>query len=259
MKSSPVKILGLEFYTGTAKEAVADVLSGGLLVAPAAPGLAHNLIEDFHYREALLNAKICIPDSGLMVLVWNLICSKKKNKIKRVSGLEFLKEFFQNDLGRNSLKSSFWIMPNDAESELNQKWLTENTGVQLDAESIYIAPNYSTSGELQDTKLLDLITLRKPGVVFINVGGGIQERLGYYLQKHLDFTPAILCCGAAIAFLAGGQTHIPAWADHLKLGWLMRCLSNPNSYVPRYWNARTLVPLILKYREMLPTNRNENV
>jgi UDP-N-acetyl-D-mannosaminuronic acid transferase (WecB/TagA/CpsF family) len=49
---------------------------------------------------------------------------------------------------------------------------------------------------------------------------GVQERLGYALRKQLSYKPAILCLGAAIAFLSGGQANIPNWADRLMLGWL---------------------------------------
>ncbi len=50
----------------------------------------------------------------------------------------------------------------------------------------------------------------------------MQERLGYALRKQLSYKPAILCLGAAIAFLSGGQANIPNWADRLMLGWLFR-------------------------------------
>jgi N-acetylglucosaminyldiphosphoundecaprenol N-acetyl-beta-D-mannosaminyltransferase len=46
--------------------------------------------------------------------------------------------------------------------------------------------------------------------------------------------------------------HIPNWADKLYLGWLIRSLSNPQLYVPRYWDARKLFDLIRRYRHRLP-------
>jgi N-acetylglucosaminyldiphosphoundecaprenol N-acetyl-beta-D-mannosaminyltransferase len=252
LKKTPVKILGLEFFSGSAEEAVAEILSGGLLVAPAAPGLANNFVKDPYYRKALQNSRLCIPDSGLMVLLWNRISSAKTQLIKRLSGLEFLKEFLTNPEVRKLLQSSFWIMPNNEEAELNRRWLIEKTGTELNPEYIYIAPHYPDTGTVEDLRLLSQLKATNPSIIFINVGGGTQERLGDYIQENLATTPSILCCGAAIAFLAGGQTPIPDWADRLKIGWFLRCLSKPSSYVPRYWNARTLIPLMLKYREHLP-------
>ena len=38
---------------------------------------------------------------------------------------------------------------------------------------------------------------RKPKVVMMAIGGGVQERLGYALRRQLSYKPAILCLGAA--------------------------------------------------------------
>jgi hypothetical protein len=49
--------------------------------------------------------------------------------------------------------------------------------------------------------------------------------------------------------------HIPVFADRYYLGWLLRCLSEPKLYVPRYWKARTLLGMMVKYRSELPPLR----
>jgi UDP-N-acetyl-D-mannosaminuronic acid transferase (WecB/TagA/CpsF family) len=72
------------------------------------------------------------------------------------------------------------------------------------------------------------------------------------LKRNLDYLPAIHCIGAAIAFLSGDQVHIPEWADRFYLGWLFRCMSSPRRYVPRYFSAPQLVPLLWRYRDQLP-------
>ncbi|MBV8675234.1 MAG: WecB/TagA/CpsF family glycosyltransferase, partial [Acidobacteriaceae bacterium] len=54
------------------------------------------------------------------------------------------------------------------------------------------------------------------------------------------------------SFLSGDQVRIPVWADRLYLGWLFRCFSAPGRYVPRYWEARKLLPLIVRHRRELP-------
>jgi UDP-N-acetyl-D-mannosaminuronic acid transferase (WecB/TagA/CpsF family) len=89
----------------------------------------------------------------------------------------------------------------------------------------------------------------------VTIGGGTQERLGLYLKRNLQPLPAIHCIGAAIAFLSGDQVRIPLWADRLYLGWLFRCLSEPGRYVPRYWSARKLIGIMLRYREQMPVMR----
>jgi UDP-N-acetyl-D-mannosaminuronic acid transferase (WecB/TagA/CpsF family) len=253
LKQNPVKILGLDFFPGTARDAIREITQGGgLLTAPAAPGLAHNLNQDPYYREALLHSRILLPDSGLMVLVWNQIRPKDTPPLYRVSGLEFLKEVLLSEENRSMLQSSFWIMPNELEAKLNRAWLLQNTGVTLPESSIYVAPDYPKAGPMEDPNLLAILKEHTPGLILNNIGGGTQERLGHYLQNNLSPTPAILCCGAAIAFLTGGQTCIPPWADKYKLGWLLRCVSKPTSYIPRYWKAKAIVPLMYKYKGQLP-------
>jgi UDP-N-acetyl-D-mannosaminuronic acid transferase (WecB/TagA/CpsF family) len=64
--------------------------------------------------------------------------------------------------------------------------------------------------------------------------------------------PAIHCIGAAIAFLSGDQVQIPMWADKFYMGWLFRSISEPKRYVPRYWDARKLLRLMMRYRDQLP-------
>lgn len=42
------------------------------------------------------------------------------------------------------------------------------------------------------------------------------------------------------------------WVDYLYLGWLWRSVSAPTKFLPRYWKARRLVPLMWRYREKAP-------
>ncbi len=108
---------------------------------------------------------------------------------------------------------------------------------------------------MEDAELLAVIERRRPVCIFVNVGSGVQEQLGWYLRKNLSYKPAILCTGAAIAFLTGGQAPIPPWADRYYLGWLLRIPRDPKRFGRRYLNAFKLVPLLVKYRERLPPLR----
>jgi len=250
--SDQVTILGVDFFPGTAQEAVSKVLSGGLLVAPSGPGLAGNLIEDPAYAKALESAEVVLPDSGLMVLLWNSFARRMSPRLDRVSGLEFLESFLKDPEARLRLAQSFWVMPSEKEKQGNLQWLSSDLHLNVPEASTYVAPIYPSAGPVEDVKLLESVQSSQPAVVFLNIGGGVQERIGFYLQQNLDPCPAIICCGAAIAFLAGGQVRIPVWVDRCKLGWLLRCLHNPSGFIPRYWRAKSLVPLLLRYRERRP-------
>lgn len=245
-QSSFQRILGIRFFVGSAHEAVQIALQGGLVVVPAAPALAE-LQSDEHYREAILNADLAITDSGLMVLLWSILSGKKT---PRVSGLKYLKLLLEIK-GLQPRESVLWIMPNAQARDQNLAWL-RSQGHDFSETDCYISPLYS-SGRITDEILVQIVAKRKPRHIVICLGGGTQERVGLMLKRECDFHPSIHCIGAAIGFLTGNQVRIPAWADKFFLGWLFRCLSDPAKFVPRYWKACKLVPMMIRYRENLPT------
>ncbi len=106
---------------------------------------------------------------------------------------------------------------------------------------------------LSDPELLAWIEARKPAYVIVNIGGGVQERLGYHLKMNLAHRPAIVCTGAAIAFITGVQANIPPWADRNMLGWLFRCFQAPRKFIPRYWKALRLIQILARYRDQSVT------
>ncbi len=238
-------ILGVRFLVGDAEEAI-DLISssGGMVVVPAAPALK-NLTHDHAYREALLEADFAIPDSALMVLVWNLL---QRDRIKKLSGLRYLRALIERTEFRKP-GAAFWVMPTAAALERNRAWL-DRIGIPFTDADAYVAPMYG--GTIEDKELLCRIEERKPRHIVLGLGGGTQERLGLYLKRNLGFRPAIHCIGAAIAFCSGDQVRIPVWADRLALGWIFRSVSDPKRYGARYWDARNLAPLIARYRDRLP-------
>jgi UDP-N-acetyl-D-mannosaminuronic acid transferase (WecB/TagA/CpsF family) len=239
------RILGIDFFDGSADAAVALMRNGGLLVIPAAPALK-DLNRNPGYREALLNADLAITDSAFMVLIWNGLQSKS---VKRLSGLEYLRALLLDpDVRRPG--NTLWIMASPISAKRNLDWL-QGQGITVPEDNIYMAPMYD-SGPISDPALLDRLDRLRPQHVIMTIGGGTQERLGLYLKRNLASRPAIHCIGAAIAFLSGDQVHIPVWADKYYLGWLLRSLSEPKRYVPRYWEARKLLVLMLRHRDRLP-------
>ena len=238
------RILGVDFFCGTARQTIQAMQAGGLLVVPAAPALK-DLPTNASYREALLNADLAITDSAFMVLIWNLI---SRRRVPRVSGLEYLKELLKEP-GVREPGNTLWIMASPKSARRNLDWLA-TIGIVPRDQDIYMAPLYQ--GNISDPALLACMREHPYRHVVVTVGGGTQERLGLYLKRELPYLPAIHCIGAAIAFLSGDQVHIPTWADKVGLGWLFRCVSKPSAYVPRYWAARKLVWLMLRYRSELP-------
>lgn len=241
-----VQVLGIRIACLPIDEAVSRALEGGLVLAPSGPGLSE-LDRDPTYREALLEADINLTDSGLVILAEAI---RSRRILPRTSGLGYLKEL----LSRNELRgphATFWVMPSASAMERNRAWLAEQ-GVQLGEEDCYVAPLYPRRGPVEDHTLLELLAERQPSHIVICVGSGPQEKLGLFLKRSLPHRPGIHCIGAAIAFLTGDQAPIPAWADRLLLGWLVRCIDDPHTYVPRYLRALRLVYLIARYGSSSP-------
>lgn len=239
------RILGIDFFDGSAQDAIAIMRDGGLLVVPAAPALK-DLDRNPDYRESLLNADLAITDSAFMVLIWN---SLQPNPIKRLSGLEYLRELLLEPDVRQP-GNTLWIMASPTSARRNLEWLAEQ-GIDIPEDNIYMAPMYGDA-IISDPALLERLNRLRPKHVIVTIGGGTQERLGLYLKQNLNYLPSIHCIGAAIAFLSGDQVYIPVWADKFYLGWLFRSLSEPKRYIPRYWDARKLLFLMLRHRSQLP-------
>ncbi len=245
-------ILGIRFFSGTVVEA-AEIANrrGGLILAPSGPGLA-SLREDRFYRDAVENCDLALPDSGFMVLLWRFLKGGDRDPLERLSGLKFLAHLLLEDDAFRTEESRFWIMPSEEEQQANRAWLLKQ-GLGPTETDCYVAPRYP-SGNLavEDNRLLQILAEKRPRYIIVNIGGGVQEKLGHYLQQSLPYTPAIICTGAAIAFLSGRQATIPPWADRIYLGWLLRCLRAPATFIPRYWNALGLLPLLFRFREKSP-------
>ena len=243
------RVLGIDFFNGTCQAACEQAEQGGLVLAPSGPGLAGDLTRSAIYREAVQEADLVLADSGLLCL-WAKYLSGKK--IQRVSGLLFLQNLLER--GKWAESASLWVMPDHKQAEANMQWMSEAYAGDLSKCAVYISPMYPATGPIIDQDLLQEIEEAMPKYVFIQIGGGTQERLGLYLKKNLSFSPVILCTGAALAFLSGQQVKIPRWADYFFLGWLLRCIYNPAVFVPRYLKAFKLIYLLLKYGEQSPVS-----
>ncbi len=234
------QILGIRFYVGAPEGLLRLVLRGGLFVVPSGPGLA-TLDQDVPYREALERSDVALTDSGFLVLLWLL---RRGELVGRISGLRLLRALLAVSEFRERGRT-FWIMPSEADAAANLAWLNSQ-GIPVESADTYIAPNYP-GGRLADPALVAVLAARRPRFVMVNIGGGVQEKLGLHLRESLDYTPAIICTGAAIAFLSGQQARIPVWADRMMLGWLFRCVSAPGRFIPRYVRTLRLVSLVFRY------------
>ncbi len=241
------QILGVRFINASVDEAVNYSLQhGGYTVVPAAPALAR-IDHDSNYARALLEADLAIADSGFMVLLWRAL---RRRKLTRVSGLRYLLALFQKPSLREG--GVFLVLPSVSAREKTLSWLTQQD-LTVNQADTYIAPIYRDN--VVDTSLIALLNQRQLANIIVAIGGGTQEKLGWYLREHLEYRPAIHCIGAALGFLTGDQPPIPLWADRLYLGWLLRLLRQPRLFGPRYLSAFRLPLLILRYGSEVPPTR----
>lgn len=264
------RMLGIDFFSGTPAEAVAWLSQyGGLLVAPAAPSFI-TLQDDPDYRRAVAQADLAIADSGWAVLFWQLI---RREKISRISGLALFRALLETPATRMP-GNLFWVLPSDT-AKTKTLAFARRAGYPLTANDCYVAPKYSVGqaflpagdeddrrqpgmvvrqsrGSITDDQLLTRLESQKPKHIIIGIGGGMQDKLGSYLKQHLSYRPAIYCIGAAPGFVTGDQVTIPMWADRFRVGWAFRVISQPRTLLPRFWSARRLPGLILKYGREMP-------
>jgi UDP-N-acetyl-D-mannosaminuronic acid transferase (WecB/TagA/CpsF family) len=299
------RMLGIDFFVGTAAEAIAHISKyGGLVVAPAAPSFIA-LQDDPDYRHAIADADLAIADSGWAVLFWRLL---RREKLTRISGLALFKALLDTAEARMP-KNLLFVLPTE-KAKAKTIEFGRASNLPITADDCYVAPKYQRSevrdqrsdfvgqaflpaeqtdpgkrerspyissltgaaapplpgGEgrvraeqaptpsagIEDQKLVSMIEQRKPKHIIIGIGGGMQDKLGSYLKHKLTYRPGIYCIGAAPGFVTGDQIVIPMWADRFFVGWIFRIITQPRTLLPRFWSARRLPSIMIKYGRGAP-------
>ena len=235
-KIKKIKILGINFIDAEF-ETIKCLLdkNGGLLVLPAGPTLA-NINNDKKYFTAIKNSDFVLFDSGYLCILLKIL---KKIQVKKFSGYIFFKKLFESLKKEKKLKI-FLVDPNKKQSIINKKFFIKNN---IKNTIHYVAPFYKKN-RIIDNELLKMIKRHKPNYIIINLAGGVQEILGYYLKKRLNHKVSIICSGAAISYFTKQQAPLNDFLDKLYLGWLLRIIFNPFVFLPRYLSALKLFFII---------------
>jgi UDP-N-acetyl-D-mannosaminuronic acid transferase (WecB/TagA/CpsF family) len=224
------KIFGIKFFDINFNQVI-KLNKKGLVVFPAAPALC-DINENKIYHKSLKNADVALFDSGYFVLLLKIF---KGLNISKFSGYKFLKNFFKH----NKNKKIFSVETDKKYALINSNFLKK---FKIKSQNLqYIAPLYLRNKLIKDTILLEILKKKKPNIIIINLGGGIQEVLGSYLKDNLNYHPLIICTGAAISFFTKQQAPINSFIDKLYLGWLVRCIFKPKQFIPRYLKSFKLV------------------
>src|SRR6267143_2444721 len=140
------RMLGIDFFIGTAAEAIAHISKfGGLIVAPAAPSFIA-LQDDPDYRRAIADADLAIADSGWAVLFWRLL---RREKLTRISGLALFKALLETADARIP-GNLFWVLPSE-KAKTKTLAFAQASGYPIAADDCYVAPKYQRS-EVSDQR-----------------------------------------------------------------------------------------------------------
>ena len=228
----------IKFINLNEKDFLKIIQQPGLFVFPSGPGLA-TINEKKQYLKSLRNSDFVFFDSGYFVLLLRIL---KNIRVKKFSGYLFLKLFFKH-FKKNKNVKILSVDPNVAHSK-NIKLFFINLGINKNKVFNYISPIYNNS-KIEDKNLLEITNKLKPNFIILNLGGGVQETLGFYLKKNLKKKTKIICTGAAISFFTKDQAPINQIFDRFFLGWLIRILFKPGVFLPRYLKAFKLFKLVL--------------
>ena len=209
----------------------------GLFVFPAATALV-NIYKNKKYYNSLKKADLVFFDSGFLVILLKFV---KNLNVNKFSGYKFLKFLFKK-LKQNKFKT-FLVDPNKKFSLNNYKYL-RSLGIKKKNLQNYVCPIYKNSN-INDQNLVKKIKLFKPSIILVNIGGGTQEVLGFYLKKNLRFKCKIICTGAAISFFTKDQAPINDFIDKFYLGWFVRFLFNPFKLFIKYLSVFKLITMVL--------------
>ncbi len=213
----------------------------GLYLFPSAPGISSINIAKKYYN-SLKKADLVFFDSGFFVILLKIF---KNINVERYSGYRFLKYFFTY-LKQNNDCSIFLIEPSKKISTSNKKFILK-LGIKKKNFNNYIAPIYNPS-KINDKILIKNLKKKKPNIILINIGGGIQEILGLFLKKNLSNKCRIICTGAAISFFTGQGSPINDFVDKFYLGWLIRLIYFEKKFYSRIFYSLKLFKIVITNR-----------
>ena len=233
-KIRKIKILGINFYDAKYNEIKCSLDKGGLLILPSGPGIS-TINKDKKYYKALKNSDIALFDSGYFCLLLRIL---KGIKVKKFSGFKFFKALIKSL--KNEKKKILLVETNKKQLIINKQFLNSKN---IHNTYQYVAPFYK-KGNITDNNLVKKINKIKPKYIIINLGGGVQEILGSYLKNNINYKASIICSGAAIAYFTKQQAPLNIFFDKIYLGWLIRIIFNPLTFLPRYLSAFSLFIIV---------------
>ncbi|MFQ5469476.1 MAG: WecB/TagA/CpsF family glycosyltransferase [Gammaproteobacteria bacterium] len=208
----------------------------GSYVACANP---HSLVvakNDSHFRSALKNADILLPDGTGIVLAARIL---NEPLSERVAGTEFFLKLSEKANESGTIRYFFLGSSDMVLSKLVERFTKEYPNIEVCG--TYSPPFKDEFSEDDNKKMISAINKAQPDVLWVGMTAPKQEK---WIYNHRNKLNVRLCgaIGAVFDFYAGTRKRAPQWICNLGLEWLPRLLRDPK----RLWRRNFIsTPLFL--------------
>jgi N-acetylglucosaminyldiphosphoundecaprenol N-acetyl-beta-D-mannosaminyltransferase len=194
------------------------------------PNVDHIILyyEDDEFRNVYDKADLVILDSRILLRMSNFLGHKIKFFIPGSDLFPFL-----CDESSKKGYSVFMLGGTTEESLDKAKDNFKNRFKDLNIIGSYSPENGFEKDETKNEKIIEMINLAKPDILFMGVGTPKQEKWLFKNKEKIN-AKLFLGIGAAIDFISGYQKRAPIIWQKLSLEWLYRLIHNPKRLFHRY-------------------------
>lgn len=185
------------------------------------------LQKDSDFRNAYRSCDMVLPDSHLFLWAGEFLRTPFKEK---VSGSDLLPRFCEVAAEKGYKVFFLGAAPGVAKRAaeiLKQK----NPGLKV--VGTYSPPYGFETAENENQKIINMIKLAKPDVLFVGLGAPKQEKWIYKYKKQYQ-VPVSIGVGASFDFVAGNVKRAPRWISNHGFEWLWRLIQEPKRLWKRY-------------------------
>jgi len=196
--------------------------------------------KDREFREINNSSSLAIPDG--MPLVWASRLYGKPIQ-ERVSGPDLFQKFIEV---ASCKKYKFFFLGSspDILEKLSSKLKKKYPGLKI--AGTYAPPFSKSFSEEEDKKMIDMINMAKPDILWVGLTAPKQEK---WIGKNINHlkVPVSIGVGAAFDFIAGKVKRAPKWMQKAGLEWFYRLYQEPKRLWKRYIIGNTLfIWLVIK-------------
>jgi len=228
-----VTIAGIKIHNVTSEQAISTIMgwieNGNTPRYAVTPNVDHivKLKRDKEFQTIYQNADLVLADG--MPLIWaakflgSPLC-------ERVTGSDLFMKLCAVAAERKYKLYFLGGNPGDAE-KAKEVLIQRNPG--LIVEGCYCPPFGFEKDENENKKIVELIKIAKPDLLFVGLGAPKQEKWIYKNYQKTE-VPVTIGIGVSFAFAAGTIKRAPVWMQKTGLEWSWRLMMEPKRLWKRY-------------------------